>query len=83
MTKRAKPAPLTGLVKAKAKEGTVLIAEASTSSDDPQVALNFTVSRSFRRRFRRLAFDLDISQVELLKHAFAMLEDSQTRGRAS
>ena len=73
MTIRAKPASMAGLVKAKPKDG----AGPPTSlapADDPLVALNFTVPRSFRRRFKQLALDLDVSQVELLKRALERLE---------
>jgi hypothetical protein len=72
MTARTKPAPMTGLVKAKIKDGTE--ARPAPPTGDHAVALNFTVPRSFRRRFKRLALELDISQVELLKRALALLE---------
>jgi hypothetical protein len=74
MTTRAKPAPMAGLVKAKPKDGAGPPPAASPAADDPLVALNFTVPRSFRRRFKRLALDLDVSQVELLRRALDRLE---------
>jgi hypothetical protein len=74
MTTRAKPAPMAGLVKAKPKDGAGPPPAASPPADDPLVALNFTVPRSFRRRFKRLALDLDVSQVELLRRALDRLE---------
>ncbi len=73
MTARTRPAPMTGLVKAKIKDGTEA-RPAPPPTGDHAVALNFTVPRSFRRRFKRLALELDISQVELLKRALALLE---------
>jgi hypothetical protein len=73
MTTRAKPAPMAGLVKAKPKDGAGSL-PAPPAADDPLVALNFTVPRSFRRRFKRLALDLDISQVELLRRALERFE---------
>ena len=73
MRVRAKPAPMAGLVRAKVKEGTGA-PPPPAPADDPPVALNFTVPRSFRRRFKRLALELDTSQVELLKRAFERLE---------
>jgi hypothetical protein len=78
MTTRSKPAPMAGLVRAKPKNGVSLetgpTQQARTAADDPSVALNFTVPRSFRRRFKRLALELDVSQVELLRRAFELLE---------
>jgi hypothetical protein len=74
MTTRAKPAPMAGLVKAKPKDGAGPPPTALPPADDPLVALNFTVPRSFRRRFKRLALDLDVSQVELLRRALDRLE---------
>ena len=78
MTIRAKPAPMAGLVKAKPKDGagpeTGPPPPVRAAVDDSSVALNFTVPRSFRRRFKRLALELDVSQVELLRRAFELLE---------
>ncbi len=76
MTTRAKPAPMTGLVKAKPKDGAgpETGPAPQAAADDRSVALNFTVPRSFRRRFKRLALELDVSQVELLRRAFELLE---------
>lgn len=74
MTTRAKPAPLTGLVRAKPKEGAEPKPTPLVATDDSPVALNFTVPRSFRRKFKRLALELDVSQVELLRRAFELLE---------
>jgi hypothetical protein len=65
---------MAGLVKAKPKDGAVPPPTPAPSADDPLVALNFTVPRSFRRRFKRLALDLDISQVELLRRALERFE---------
>jgi hypothetical protein len=65
---------MAGLVKAKPKDGAGPPPAPAPAADDPLVALNFTVPRSFRRRFKRLALDLDISQVELLRRAFERLE---------
>ena len=36
----------------------------------PLVDLNFKVPRKFRRQFKRLAVDSDLSMVELLKRCF-------------
>ena len=74
MTTRTKPAPMAGLVKAKPKDGAGPSPAPPPTSDDSLVALNFTVPRSFRRRFKRLALDLDVSQVELLRRALDRLE---------
>ena len=74
MTTRVKPAPLTGLVRAKPKESAEPKPTPPVAADDRPVALNFTVPRSFRRRFKRLALELDVSQVELLRRAFELLE---------
>jgi hypothetical protein len=74
MTIRAKPATMAGLVRAKPKDGVGGSSAPPVAADDPLVALNFTVPRSFRRRFKRLALDLDISQVELLRRALDRFE---------
>jgi hypothetical protein len=74
MTTRTKPAPMAGLVKAKPKDGAGPSLAPAAAADDPLVALNFTVPRSFRRRFKRLALDLDVSQVQLLRRALDRLE---------
>jgi hypothetical protein len=67
---------MAGLVRTKPKEtaGTPAETEAAPPMSEPLVALNFTVPRSFRRRFKRLAFDHDMTQVELLRRAVALLE---------
>jgi hypothetical protein len=44
--------------------------------------LNFTVPRSFRRRFKRLALDHDMTQVELLRRAVALLEREFVEAKA-
>lgn len=79
---RAKPATMVGLVRAKPKDGIKPEAglAARATADDLSVALNFTVPRSFRRRFKRLALELDISQVELLRRAFELLERKSGAG---
>ena len=41
---------------------------------EPLVDLNFKVPRAFRRRFRHLAADADIRNVELLKQAIESYE---------
>jgi hypothetical protein len=74
MMTRAKPASMAGLVKAKPKDGAGPPPASLAPADDPLVALNFTVPRSFRRRFKQLALDLDVSQVELLRRALERLE---------
>ena len=48
-------------------------------SREPLVDLNFKVPREFRRRFRRLAADADIRNVELLKQAIESYEREQTK----
>ena len=45
---------------------------------DLLVDLNFKVLRGFRRRFKRLAVDLDISGVELLRRALDAYERERT-----
>jgi hypothetical protein len=76
MSGRVKPAPMAGLVRTKPKEtaGAPAGTEVAPSESEPLVALNFTVPRSFRRRFKRLALDHDLTQVELLRRAVALLE---------
>ena len=44
---------------------------------EPLVDLNFKVPREFRRRFRHLAADADIRNVELLKQAIESYEREQ------
>ena len=80
MTTRAKPAPLAGLVRAKPKESAEPKPALPVAADDRLVALNFTVPRSFRRRFKRLALEFDVSQVELLRRAFELLERENGTG---
>ena len=46
---------------------------------EPLVDLNLKVPREFRRRFRLLAADADIRNVELLKQAVESYERSQKR----
>jgi hypothetical protein len=67
---------MAGLVRTKPKEtaGTHSTTEISGPENEPLVALNFTVPRSFRRRFKRLALDHDMTQVDLLRRAVALLE---------
>ena len=47
---------------------------------DQLVDLNFKVPREFRRRFRHLAADADIRNVELLKQAIESYEREQETG---
>jgi hypothetical protein len=83
MSIRAKPAPMAGLVRTKPKEtaGPPTTAEFPGLENEPLVALNFTVPRSFRRRFKRLALDHDMTQVELLRRAVALLERESAAAR--
>jgi hypothetical protein len=76
MSNRAKPAPMAGLVRTKLKEtaGAPAGAAVAPAEKEALVALNFTVPRSFRRRFKRLALDHDMTQVELLRRAVSLLE---------
>ncbi|MCY4637283.1 MAG: hypothetical protein OXG04_22760 [Acidobacteria bacterium] len=46
---------------------------------EPLVDLNFKVPREFRRRFRHLAADADIRNVELLKQAIESYERDQKK----
>jgi hypothetical protein len=80
MTTRHKPASLAGLVRAKPKQGAEPKLAPPAAADDRPVALNFTVPRSFRRRFKRLALELDVSQVEVLRRAFELLERENGTG---
>jgi hypothetical protein len=78
MNARAKPAPLVGLVRTKPKETAGATTrdpvETTPAEEEPLVALNFTVPRSFRRRFKRLALEHDMTQVELLRRGLTLLE---------
>ena len=46
---------------------------------DPLVTLSFYVHRDFRRRFKLLALDADVTQKELLHRAVDALEREQAR----
>ena len=51
---------------------------------EPLVDLNFKVPREFRRRFRLLAADADIRNVELLKQTIESYErDQKTKSDAT
>jgi hypothetical protein len=53
------------------------------SSSDTLVDLNFKVSPEFRQRFRRLAFDAGLKNVQLLTRALAAWERAAGQGRQS